>query len=273
MHHLCRVFAVSERRACRVVGQPRSTQRRTPPAQTPADPDAGLRLWLREFAAGHPRWGHRRAYWCARAAGWEVNHKKVQRLWREEGLRVPVRRHRKRAGTSSVDPVTLPAADAPNAVWAVDFQYDATTDGRPIKLLNIIDEHTREALISLVERNITAERLVAVLDHLVASRGMAPLVLRLDNGPELIATTLSDWCTGRTGMVFIPPGKPWKNPYVESFNARLRDECLNLHEFWSMAHARVVIGDWLAEYNHGRPHSALGYLAPAAYAAAITTTR
>lgn len=161
----------------------------------------------------------------------------------------------------------------PNVVWAVDFQYDATTDGRPIKLLNIVDEHTREALTSLVERNITAERLVAVLDAVVAARGVAPLVLRLDNGPELIATTLSDWCTGRTGMVFIPPGQPWKNPYVESFNARLRDECLNLHEFWSLAQARVVIGDWLDEYNYGRPHSALGYLAPAAYAAGITTTR
>lgn len=133
--------------------------------------------------------------------------------------------------------------------------------------------NTPRSLSSVIERNITAEHLAAVLDGLVGSRGVAPLVLRLDNGPELIATTLSNWCTGRTGMLFIPPGQPWKNPYVESFNARLRDECLNLHQFWSLIHARVVIGDWLIEYNHDRPHSALGYLAPAAYAAGITTTR
>jgi putative transposase len=157
-------------------------------------------------------------------------------------------------------------------VWALDFQYDATTDGRPITLLNTVDEHTREALAKLIEPNLTAEHLAAVLDALVAARGVAPLLLRLDNGPELIAATLSDWCTGRTGIMFIPPGKPWKNPYIESFNARLRDECLNLHEFWSLTHARVI-SDWLTEYNHDRPHSALGYLTPAAYAAGITTTR
>ncbi|WP_219107908.1 DDE-type integrase/transposase/recombinase [Austwickia sp. TVS 96-490-7B] len=130
----------------------------------------------------------------------------MQRLWREEGPRVQVRRRRKRAATCTTNPAKLPAADAPNVVWAVDFQDDATTDGPQITLLNIVDEYTREALARMIGRNITSGHLVAVLVQLVGSRGVAHLVLRLDNRPELIATTLSDWCTGRSGMVFIPPG-------------------------------------------------------------------
>lgn len=265
---LQRVLGVSERFACRVVGQPRATHRRTPPAQTPADPDAGLRAWLRSWAGEHPRWGHRRAYHAARADGWVVNHKKVQRLWREEGLRVLVRRRRKRVGSSTAG--ALPRADGPNTVWGVDFQWDATEDGRPIKILHIIDEYTREIFGGIVARSITGEHLANHLDHLVARRGVAPLVLRMDNGPEMISTTLSDWCTGRTGTLYIPPGQPWHNPFVESFGARLRDECLNLHSFWSLIHARVVISDWKDTYNHDRPHSSLGYQTPAAYAAGIT---
>lgn len=195
-----------------------------------------------------------------------MNHKKVQRLWREEGLRVVVRRRRKRVGSSTSGPV--PGADAPDRVWAIDFQFDSTTDGRPIKILSVIDEHTRECLGGLVERSITAEKLSDELDRIVLGRGATPAVLRLDNGPEMIATTLADWALGRPGMLFIPPGEPWKNPFIESFNARLRDECLNINLFWSLSHARVVIGDWKEEYNHHRRHSSLGYLAPARYAAA-----
>lgn len=251
-----------------MVGQHRSTQRHQPVSHTTEDPDAALRAWLRAYAGKHPRWGHRRAYHDARGEGWAVNHKKIQRLWREEGLRVVVRRRRKRAGSSTSGPV--PVADAPNKVWAIDFQFDSTTDGRPIKILSVIDEHTRECLGGLVERSITAEKLSDELDRIVRSRRTAPAVLRLDNGPEMIATTLADWAYGRTGMLFIPPGEPWKNPFIESFNGRLRDECLNINLFWSLAHARVVIGDWKEEYNHHRRHSSLGYLTPARYAAACT---
>ena len=136
-----RVLGVSQRFACRVTGQNRATQRRSPAAHTPADPDAGLRGWLREYAAAHPRWGFRRAYHDARAEGWTVNHKKVQRLWRDEGLRVPQPRRRKRLGMSTA--AVVPAATAANVVWAVDFQFDATTDGRPVKIASIVDEHTR----------------------------------------------------------------------------------------------------------------------------------
>ena len=165
----------------------------------------------------------------------------------------------------------MPTADAPNRVWAVDFQFDATTDGRPIKIVSIIDEHTRECLGGLVDRSITAEVLIDELDRLATSRGY-PAVLRCDNGPELACGAMADWAGERVGLVFIPPAQPWLNGYIESFNARVRDECLNINSFWSLAQARVVISDWKHDYNHHRRHSALGYRTPAEYAAACRHT-
>ena len=191
-----------------------------------------------------------------------MNHKKLQRLWREEGLRVHVRRRRKRVGSSTVPPV--PTATSANVVWAIDFQFDSTTDGRPIKILSVVDEHTRETLGGLVERSITAEALAAELNHIVAARGASPAVLRLDNGPEMIAAALAQWAGTQTGMLFIPPGEPWKNPFIESFNSRLRDECLNEEVFATLAEARAVIERWRIDYNHVRPHSAHGGLTPEA---------
>ena len=258
---------VSERFACRVTGQNRTTQRREPVSTTVADPDAGLRRWLRQYAKDHPRRGFRPAYHDARGEGWAINHKKIQRLWREDGLRVPQRRRRKRLGTSTTS--NPPKADAPNTVWAVDFQFDATTDGRPVKIVSIVDEHTRECLGGLVERSVTADVLIDELDRIATTRGY-PTVLRCDNGPELACAAMADWAGERVGLSFIPPGEPWRNGYVESFNARVRDECLNINIFWSLAHARVVITDWKEDYNHRRRHSALGYQAPARYAAACT---
>jgi transposase InsO family protein len=258
---------VSERLACRVTGQNRTTQRRDPISTTEADPDAGLRQWLRDYAKNHPRRGFRPAYHDARGEGWAVNHKKIQRLWREEGLRVPQRRRRKRLGTSTVP--DLPKADAPNTVWAVDFQFDATTDGRSIKIVSIVDEHTRECLGGLVDRSITGEDLIDELDRLAQQRDY-PAVLRCDNGPELACLAMAEWAGERVGLSFIPPGQPWRNGYVESFNSRVRDECLNINIFWSLAQARVVISDWKEDYNHRRRHSSLGYQGPAAYAAGCT---
>lgn len=188
--------------------------------------------------------GFRPAYPDARAEGWYVNHKKIQRLWREEGLRVPQRRKCKRHGTSTAPPNVV--ADAPNRVWAVD----STTDGRPIKIVSIIDEHTRECLGGLVERSITGEHLICKLDGLAAERGTFPTVLRCDNGPELACSAMPEWTNGQFGLHFIPPGQPWRNGYIESFNARIRDECLNINIFWSLAQARVVINDWKHDYNH-----------------------
>jgi putative transposase len=262
-----KVMGVSERFACRVTGQNRTIQRREPVTTTVADPDAQLRRWLRQYAKDHPRRGFRPAYHDARGEGWSVNHKKIQRLWREEGLRVPQRRRRKRIGTTTAP--DTPTADAPNTVWAVDFQFDATTDGRPIKIVSIVDEHTRECLGGLVERSVTADVLINELDRLAITRGY-PSVLRCDNGPELACTAMATWAGERVGLSFIPPGEPWRNGYVESFNARVRDECLNINMFWSLAQARVVIKDWKEDYNQRRRHSALGYQTPARYAAACT---
>ncbi|QRO88605.1 IS3 family transposase [Kytococcus sedentarius] len=264
--HLKRKLRVSERMACRLVGLSRSAYRRPLKGDTVTDPDRALREWLRAWAKDHPRYGYRRAYHDARAEGWVVNHKKIQRLWRDEGLRVPQRRRRKRVGSSTVD---APTADAPNVVWAADFQFDADEHGRPIKICSIVDEHTRECIGGLVERSITADRLTAHLEDLVAARG-APAVLRSDNGPEFISEAMADWAGTRTGLSYIPPGSPWRNGYVESFNSRIRDECLNINSLYSLLHAQVIIGDWKDEYNHHRRHSSLGYLTPAEYARQCT---
>lgn len=261
--HLMRVLAVSERFACRVTGQHRSTQRRSAASEITADPDAPLRNWLRAWARAHARQGFRRAYHDARGEGRTVNHTKIQRLWRDEGLRVPQRRRRKRLGTSTT---TVAEANAPNRVWAVDFQFDVTDDGRPVKLVSIVDEHTRECLGGLVERSIAADRLIDELDRIAMDR-CYPAALRCDNGPEFACAALADRAGERVGLAFVPPGQPWRNGYIESFNGRLRDECLNINSFWSLTQARVVISDWKDEYNHSRGYSALGYQTPARYAA------
>jgi transposase InsO family protein len=154
-------------------------------------------------------------------------------------------------------------------MFAVDSQFDATTDGRPIKIVSVIDEHTRECLGGLVERSITADELIGELDRLAAQRGH-PAVLRCDNRPELACAAMADWAGTRVGLCFIPPGEPWRNGYIESFNSRIRDECLNINVFWSLAQARVVISDWKRQCNWDRPHSALGYQSPARYAVTCT---
>lgn len=257
-------FELSERRACRITGQHRSTQRHVP---TRGRCDDALRTSLRAFSRGHPRWGYRKAWAVLREEGWTVNRKRIQRLWREEGLRVPAqRRKRQRLGDSTV-PAERLRAERPNHVWALDFQFDQTADGRVLKLLNVVDEHTREALAIVAARSITAAATVETLDLLVDDRGTAPEYIRCDNGPELTANALRDWCrfTG-TGSSYIEPGAPWENPYVESFNGRLRDELLAVEQFDTLLEAQVLIEDWRIEYNTRRPHSSLGWLAPATYA-------
>jgi putative transposase len=257
-------LGVSERWACRVVGQHRSTQRHEP---VRAGDDLALRAELRKFSKDRPRWGYRRAHHHLREQGWEVNRKRVQRLWREEGLRVPRRkRKRRRVGQSTV-PAKRLRAERPNQVWAFDFQFDQTADGRVLKLLNIVDEFTRESLEMLVERSIDADTVAATLDRLVAER-RAPEHLRMDNGPEMTANALRDWCQfSDTGTAYIEPGSPWQNPFVESFHSRVRDELLDVEEFSCLVEAQVVIGDWQEDYNHRRPHSSLGMKAPAVFAA------
>ncbi len=254
------VFGVSQRRACRVVDQPRSTQRLAPPK--PCEEETKLREWLHRFAVDHPRWGWRRAYKKLRRQGHRINAKRVRRLWREEGLRIPPKRRKKRLSGIGTNVGPL-CPIAPNVVWAMDFQFDTTADGRTLKMLNVIDEFTRECLTITVDRSIDADYVVAVLDRLVVERGATPAFVRFDNGPEFVAQTVADWCTETgTDSLFIDPGSPWQNAWIESFNGRLRDELLNLWHFDSVLEARVLTEDWRNEYNTDRPHTAHGHLTP-----------
>jgi transposase InsO family protein len=251
---------LSQRRACQIVGQHRSTQRHTP---AEADPDRELRARLRRFAKKHPRWGYRRAHAVLRREGQIVNRKKVQRLWREEGLRVPPkRRKRQRLGVSTTPAERLHAI-RPDHVWALDYQFDVTATGRVIKILHVVDEFTRESLADLVEHSIDADATVACLDKIIGQRGRHPTFIRCDNGPELTANALRDWCrfTG-CGTSYIEPGSPWENPWVESYGSRIRDELLAIEQFDTLFEAQVLVADWRIEYNTYRPHSALGMLTP-----------
>ena len=256
-------LGLSQRRACQIVHQHRSTQRHQVPEQ---DPDRDLRAWLAAFSKAHPRWGYRRAHAVAVREGHRVNRKKVQRLWREEGLRVPARkRKRYRVGTSDTPADRLSAAH-PDHVWALDFQFDVTSQGRTIKILHVTDEFTRESLADVVDYSIDADATVATLDKIAGFRG-APSFVRMDNGPELTANALRDWCrfTG-TGTSYIEPGSPWQNPWVESYGSRMRDELLAIEQFDTLLEAQVLVADWRDEYNTYRPHSALGMLTPAEFA-------
>jgi transposase InsO family protein len=263
---LCERLGLSERRACRIAGQHRSTQRHEPKR---APDDAVLRRRLRAIAAKKPRWGYRRAHAHLLSEGFTLNRKRVQRVWREEGLRVPARkRKRRRLGESSAEGANRLRATHPGHVWALDFQHDATTDGRELKFLNVVDEFTREALAIEVERTIDADQTVATLQAIVTDRGIAPENIRADNGPELTARVLREWCqAGSTDTAYIDPGSPWQNPYAESFNARVRDELLDVEEFGSLAEAQVLAADYRDEYNERHPHSALGMMSPSRFAA------
>ncbi|UXA11579.1 IS3 family transposase [Mycobacterium sp. SMC-8] len=256
-------FGVSQRRACTVVGLHRSTMRLTPSPITTEE--AELRAWLRWFSIDRPRWGWRRAAKMARRAGWKINNKRIRRLWREEGLRVPQRRRKKRLTGIGVA-VGAMSPIRPNVIWAMDFQFDTTADGRTIKMLNVIDEFTREALAIEVARSIDADGVVEVLDRLALVHG-APVYVRFDNGPEFVAHAVADWCRFNSARsLFIDPGSLWQNAFVESFNGRLRDELLNSWRFDSLLEARVIIEDWRRDYNANRPHSAHGELTPAEFA-------
>jgi len=250
-------FGVSERRACRVIGQHRSTKRLDSPGIT--DEERLLREFLREFLKRRSQW--RRAAKAARKAGWEVNDKRIRRLWRDEGLRVPQNK-RKQPLRGIGAPVGAMSPIRPDALWALDFQFDVTVDGRTVKLLNVIDEFTREYLAIEVNRLIKANHVVRVLDRVASERGVAPAFVRFDNGPEFIAHATADWCrfTG-TESVYIDPGSPWQNAWIESFNGR--------HD--GLLEARVIIEDWRFDYNMNRPHTAHGDLLPAEFAATWTT--
>jgi transposase InsO family protein len=263
---LVRRHKVSERRACQVVGQHRSTQRYV---AVPGDFEVRLVKAMRQLAEEHPRWGYRRIHVLLVDAGWPVNLKRVERLWRLEGLRVPDRnKHRatKGGGSDANSAWALPAV-RPNHVWSYDFVAARTVDGGPLRILNIVDEFTREAVASHVARSIGARDVVKVLDKTFAGRA-TPAIIRSDNGREFTAATVVDWLTDRgVTAAFIEKASPQQNCYVERFNGSMRDELLDGELFHSVVEARVVIGQWLEIYNHSRPHRGLGMMTPAAFAA------
>jgi putative transposase len=260
---------VSERRACRVVGQPRSTQRLRPAAK----PDeARLVARMLALVRKHPRFGYRRIWALLRAEGWRVNRKRVYRLWRQQGLKVPRKRRKKRRLGCSANGCARRRPGSPGDVWCWDFIHDRTADGRPLKWLSVVDEYTRECIVLEVRRGLTAPAVVTVLAEAIRRRG-APRHVRSDNGPEFIAKAIREWlATAGVGTLYTAPGAPWENGYAEAFHSRLRDELLDAEEFTSLLEARVLADQWRTEYNHERPHSSLGYRTPAAFAMDVSVT-
>lgn len=215
---------------------------------------------LKELRKKHPRYGYRRMTAVLKREGWRVNRKRIQRLMRREGLKVvTLQKKRRRLGVSTSE---LKSAQYPGHVWSWDFEYDRTEDGRQLKFLNIVDEYTRECLMNRPYRCIGAREVIAELRSLMVDYGV-PEHIRSDNGPEFIASAIREWLAARDiGTIYIEPGSPWENPYIESFNGKFRDECLNREVFTGLLEARVITDDWRREYNEYRPHSSLGYMTP-----------
>lgn len=257
-------FAVSERRACRAIDQPRSCQRYV---AKPREDEPALVKRMLELVRQRPRFGYRRIAELLRAESWRASPTRIYRLWRREGLKVPQKKRKRRRLGKSENGCHRRRAEQPDHVWCWDFVFDRTESGTALKWLSIVDELTRECLALKVARSITSEDVIDTLAELFALRGV-PQHIRSDNGPEFIARAIQRW-TEQLGIetLYIEPGSPWENGYAESFHSRLRDEFLALEIFESLATARKLTAAWKDDYNHHRPHSSLGYVAPAEFAA------
>lgn len=251
---------MSERRACQVLGQPRSTQRRQP--QVPGD-EARLVRRMVELATQYGRYGYRRVTALLQREHWRVNHKRVERLWRLEGLKVPKRQAKRRRLWLNDGSCVRLRPEHRDHVWSYDFVLTRTHDGRAVRMLTILDEYTRECLAIDVARRLTSEDVLERLTDLFVRRGV-PDYLRSDNGAEFTAHAVRDWLL-RVGVrtLYIEPGSPWENGYIESFNGKLRDELLEREIFDTLLEAKVLIERWRCEYNTIRPHSSLGNRPPA----------
>jgi putative transposase len=257
-------FAVSERRACQAIDQPRSSQRYQ---RIISDQEKSIVKRMHELVRDHPRFGYRRIWALLRGDGWRINRKRVHRLWKQESLRVPQKQRKRRRIGGSENSIMRCRALHKNHVWCWDFIHDRDERGRPLKWLSIVDEFTRECLALEVERSITSQDVIEVLQELLLIRGV-PRHIRSDNGPEFIARALEAYLARVDASIKpIAPGSPWENGYAESFHGRLRDELLNVEEFADVMHAKVLADRWRSDYNHRRPHSSLKYMTPAAFAA------
>ena len=251
---------MSERTACRVLEQHRSTQRK--PRRT-ADDESALTQAVVELARQYDRYGYRRITALLHVKGWACNHKRVERIWRLEGLKVPARQPKRSWLWLNDGSCVRLRPERPNHVWAYDFVEDRTCEGRKFRMLNVVDEFTRECLCIRVGRKLGSAEVIDVLADLFTTYG-TPGYIRSDNGPEFAAAAVKGWITGvRASTAYIEPGSPWENGYVESFNGKLRDELLSCEVFNSLAEARVLIEQWRKHYNTVWPHSSLGYRPPA----------
>jgi putative transposase len=253
-------LSISERRACRVLNQIRSVQRYE---KTKSVDEEQIRSRVIALAQEYGRYGYRRIWAMMRAEGYVVNHKRIERIWREEGLKIPQKQpKRSRLWFADGSCIRL-KPEYPNHVWSYDFVEDRTYDGRKYRMLNIIDEYTRECITIDIRRRFTSQDVMEVLAEQFLIRG-CPMFIRSDNGPEFIAIKLREWFKQlEVGPLYIEPGSPWENGYIESFNGKLRDELLNGEIFYTLLEAKVIIQKWRITYNTIRPHSALGYKPPA----------
>ncbi len=253
--HIKQELKVSERRACRVIGQLRSTQRYEP---RPNQQKELLRSRVIELATEYGRYGYRQVTGLINMEGWEIGKDRVYTIWREEGLKVAQKQPKRARLWLSDGSCVRHRPEYPNHVWSYDFVAERTHDGRPFKILNIIDEYTRECLASVVARRIRSQEVILTLADLFLQRG-CPQFVRSDNGPEFIARKLIDWMASlEVQPLFIEPGSPWENGYVESFNGKMRYELLNGEIFYSLLEAKIIIEKWRCHYNTKRPHSSLG---------------
>ena len=252
---------LSERRSCQLVGIGRSSFR----YQAHPRPDEPLLERIRAISQKRRRFGYRRVWDRLRREGFVVNHKRVYRLWRQEGLCLPRRRRRKR--DHGADP-SLCTATHPGHVWTYDFIHDACQNGRKLKILTVEDEFTRECLALVPATSLRSGKVIAILERLSCEHG-PPQFMRSDNGPEFIARQVQRWLADQqTETLYIEPGKPWQNGHVESLHGKLRDECLNMEVFASVREAAVILEAWRRDYNQERPHSSLDYRTPLEFKAA-----
>lgn len=253
---IIKYFGLSLRRSCRIIGLSRTSYRYNP-KEKPDEPV--IRARLKELAQKRKRFGCPRLHVMLRREGFKINHKRTERIYKEEKLSLRVKRRKKMAATLRVE---VPRPTHPNHIWSMDFLRDGLSDGRKLKVLPIIDEYTKKSFRIEADTSINGARVVRTLNGVALEEGL-PEIIIMDNGPEFIGKAVDEWAYRRgVSLFFITPGKPVENMYMESFNGRLRDECLNLHHFTSLDHARRVIEEWRVDYNTERPHGSLDDLTP-----------
>ena len=258
MDHIKDCFGLSDRRASHLTGLCRNTLRYKSKPNT----NMALRKRMKELAQRHRKFGSPRLHVLLKREGLVVNHKRTERIYKEEELSLRRRKRRRKASVIRIKP---DAPTAPDQKWSMDFVHDQLANGRRLRCLTIVDDYTRECVAIEVDTSLNGQRVARVLDRLAYIRGL-PCVITVDNGPEFAGKVMDEWAyKNRLKLDFITPGKPIENAYIESFNGKFREECLNDNWFFTIWHARDIIDSWRADYNSKRPHSSLGFLTPDEY--------